>query len=200
MSNLSVHAGAMAGLEVMLTDAAFWILGLVVATVLGAACVRVVAEHERVIVSRLGRRVAVRGPGIVLHVPGLEHLMMVSLRPVQVRVSVWGSTSEGVPVHVVASATFRITDPTLTPTAVPDPISAATAIVEARLAKEAVHVDLMTLLASRDRLESNLPQEPTAITASCGVTVDGLELNDIEARLTAELLRSAHRHTKRGER
>jgi regulator of protease activity HflC (stomatin/prohibitin superfamily) len=190
-------AGAVEDLST--TSAGVWIALGIALLLLGSLCIRVVAEHERVVVSRLGRVTAVRGPGLVLRVPGLERLATVSLRPKQVAVGVLSTTRDGVQVRVLADGLCRVTDPQST-IASRDPYSDTTGALERGLAKAVGHTDLAALLAARERFESRVPRDVTTITAAWGVEVLELEISDFEVRLTADLLRITDRQIGSGDR
>ena len=200
---MSTVAGFAAGAveDLSTTSPAFWIaLGAIALVLLGSLCVRVAAEHERIVVSRLGRVGAVRGPGLVFRLPGLERLTTVSLRPKQVAVGVLATTRDGVQVRVLATGLCRVTDASRSTIASPDPFSATIAAVERGLAKAVGQTDLAALLAARKRFESQVPRGVTAFTAVWGVEVFELEISDIEVRLTADLLRGVDRQTDQGDR
>ncbi|MET0694225.1 MAG: SPFH domain-containing protein [Propionibacteriaceae bacterium] len=169
--------------------------GLIVALVVSA--VRIVTEHDRVVVSRLGRTVRVAGPGLVWRLPVVERLTTVSLRPTEVPLVVATQTRDGVPVHLVGHGQVRIVDPVLSLQGTPDPISAAVDAIENQLSREVSHVDLVALLAVREQFELRLPETVTALTAPWGARVEALEISDIEAQVSAQLLRSTD-HSRTG--
>ncbi|MET1006704.1 MAG: SPFH domain-containing protein, partial [Propionibacteriaceae bacterium] len=169
--------------------------GLIVA--LAVSAVRIVTEHDRVVVSRLGRTVRVAGPGLVWRLPVVERLTTVSLRLTEVPLVVATQTRDGVPVHLVGHAQVRIVDPALSLQGTPDPISAAVDALENQLSREVSHVDLAALLAIREQFELRLPGTVTALTAPWGLRVETLEISDIEAQVSAQLLRSTD-HSRTG--
>lgn len=176
-----------------------WIVvGALALVLLVGSSVRVVSEHERVVVSRLGRSSRVVGPGLVFHLPGLERLTTVSLRPVHVDLIVSAITRDGVPVRLTGSAAYRVTDPSRSTAAAPDPFGATAAELESQLAREVAHHDLSALLPSREEIETRLPREATTVTADWGVDVLEFGVDDIETRLTADLLRSVERQPEVG--
>jgi regulator of protease activity HflC (stomatin/prohibitin superfamily) len=132
-------------------------------------------------------------------IPGVERLTTVSLHPVYLPLVVSVRTRDSVPVHLIATALCRITDPALSTLASPDPLTAATAALEGALGRETARTDIAGLLAIRERLESSIPGDATALTGSWGVEVGQLAITDIETRLTTDLLRSVHRPTRAGD-
>lgn len=154
------------------------------------AAVRIVPEHERVVVTRFGRLVRVVGPGLARRVPGLEAWRTVSLRSSSLRLAVSTFSSDGVPVHVQVLAVCRVVEPELVHLADPDPAGATGSRVESLVAREVANVEVAELLSRRGRLESVLPSTLTAETRDFGVRVDEIEINDIEVRVTMALLES----------
>ena len=68
---------------------ASWLAVPVAVVLVGAvASVRVVTEHHRAVVTRLGRTHRVAGPGVVFHLPLLERVASVSLRAAHTVVAV----------------------------------------------------------------------------------------------------------------
>jgi regulator of protease activity HflC (stomatin/prohibitin superfamily) len=185
--------------EVLPGGMVWWVVGLGVVAVGAASALRIVPEHERVVVSRLGRVVGVRGPGLVGVIPGVEQLTAVSLRPVQLSVNVSATTREGVLVHLVALATVRVADPVLATIAVPDPHSAAVDALERRLVREVARSELAVLWSECEQLEEHVEREVAAAAATWGAEVTEVEVTDVEAQLTAELLRTTHRQAEAGD-
>jgi regulator of protease activity HflC (stomatin/prohibitin superfamily) len=190
-----------AGAEFDGHGAAFWVvIGAIAVVLLIGSFLRVVPEHQRVVVSRFGKVVRVGGPGLSLRIPGVERLTTVSLHPVDLPLVVSTSTRDGVPVRLIATAVCRITDPALSTLASPDPLTAATAALENTLGRQTARTDLAGLLPSRERLESSAPRDAATITGTWGVEVVELRVTDIETRLTTDLLRSVHRRTEPSDR
>lgn len=78
-----------------------------------AASIRVVPEHERLVVFRMGRATPdlVRGPGLVFLLPVLDRPIVVDLREQSTRVAATGTASDHEPIEVDLSVTWRIVDP-----------------------------------------------------------------------------------------
>ena len=85
------------------------ILGAVLLLLVGASEARVVGPDQRAAVIRLARVCRVRGPGLVLSVPGLEQVRLVSLAPPSISAPVTGSTREGVHASVTINALYQST-------------------------------------------------------------------------------------------
>jgi regulator of protease activity HflC (stomatin/prohibitin superfamily) len=177
-----------------------WLLlaGLLVLAAL-VASIRVVPGHSRVVVSRLGRVSRVSGPGLVLRLPGLEQVSEVSLQPTRVDVLTPAMSEDGVRVRVHAEALVQVTQPTLSTrlSGGTDPTMAAAAEVESALAREVARRRLPRLLPERAHLERTVAVESSSVTKAWGVKVLRVTVVDVEARLTAELVRSTGRSDSR---
>src|SRR4051812_17816950 len=77
-----------------------------------AASVRILREYERAVVFFLGRFQSVKGPGLVLLVPGIQQMVRVSLRLIVMDVPKQDViTRDNVSVKVNAVLYFKVMDP-----------------------------------------------------------------------------------------
>lgn len=168
----------------------FWtVAALLALAVVAGASIRVVASTERAVVFRRSRVVRVRGPGVALHLPGVERLVTVSLTSVEMPLVVSAATKDGVRVRVIATAVCRPSNPALW--ARQDaPFEAAALAVEEALRRELAERRLVELLQGAEVVETLLPVEVSAHTASWGGEVREIRVNDIETRLSPQLLRA----------
>jgi len=172
-----------------LTGPALWVaVGGVCLLVLGVAAVRVVPVDQLAVVRRFGRVVRVAGPGVVVHMPGLDQVTCVPRFPVHCPLVVHAMTRDGVQVRLIAAAVCRIVDPARS-AGPPDPLCAPANAVEAALAHWVGQTDLAELLQARAEAEAQLPDQVSEMTAEWGVEVLEVEVSDIETRLTADVLR-----------
>ncbi|NDU72063.1 hypothetical protein GWI34_05405 [Actinomadura sp. DSM 109109] len=89
----------------------FPVILLILAAMVVLASLRAVPEGERLVVSRLGGPLAVRGPGRVLVVPGVDRWVRVSLRWGPLDVWVEAPTRDGVLLRLKAVAGVSVSDP-----------------------------------------------------------------------------------------
>lgn len=176
--------------EAAVSPAAVAVMATAVIVLLAATVVRVVPEHERLVVTRWGRVLRVVGPGIALRVPGVERWRAVSLLPFHLQAGVAAVSSDGVPVHVQVVGGCRVVDPARSLHAQPDPHFAAQAAIESHVAHEVGRANVNELLGLRLNLESTTPAELDVTTGEFGVQVDDIAISDIEVRLTMSLLES----------
>ncbi|KGN33023.1 hypothetical protein N802_16220 [Knoellia sinensis KCTC 19936] len=165
------------------------------------AAVRVIDEHHRAVVTRLGVTHRVVGPGVVLHIPVVERITSVSLRPNHLMLAVPALTRDGVAVHVTGTANWAILEPALATDAEPDAASVVGCELEDALTRAISRLHVADVLPAREGLESAVPEEVNETTAAWGIRVVTLELSDFETRLTPALLdsvRPGHRETDAG--
>lgn len=175
-----------------LTGAAPWlVIGAIVLLGLLAASVRTVSADHVAVVRRFGQVSRVAGPGLLLHLPGLHHITLVPRLAVHCPLVVPALTRDGVHVHLIATATCRIVDPTRSGES-PDPLGPAALAVENALAHWIGQTELAQLLQARAEAELHLPDQVSQMTAEWGVKVLGIEVSTIETQLTADLLRLVH--------
>jgi len=87
-------------------------LGVLLVVVLVFSALKVLREYERGVVFLLGRFWRVKGPGLVLIVPGVQQMVRVDLRVVTLDVPPQDVISrDNVSVKVSAVVYFRVIDP-----------------------------------------------------------------------------------------
>jgi len=168
-----------------------WLLLAVVLVLLAvASAVRVVDPDQRAVVIRLGQARRVRGPGLVMHVPGLEHVQMVSV----VSTSTGGLTlrcrkHEGVRVALGLAVLYQIVDPLVAVATRPYAFTRLIDDLERITHHEVSRTSLPTLLEDRELLAARLKYALSARASTWGVRVLDVEMTTVEAELDREVLR-----------
>ena len=157
---------------------------LVVLAILGAAlvgaAVRILREYERAVVFRFGRLTAVRGPGLILLIPGVDRMVRVSLRTVTLPVPAQDViTRDNVPVRVDAVVYFRVVDAAASVVKVEDGVKATLQIAATTLRSILGKAELDALLAERERLNEDLQQIVDEQTDPWGIKVSTVEIKDV---------------------
>ena len=157
--------------------------GVAAAAVLScvAAGLRVVREYERAVVFRLGRLTPVRGPGLVVLVPGLDRMVRVDLRTVTMTIPPQEViTRDNVPARVAAVCYFRVVDPARAITEIEAFALGTSQIAQTTLRSVLGGADLDQLLAERERLNEELQRIIDEQTEPWGVKVSAVEIKDVE--------------------
>ena len=154
---------------------------LIVAVALVAASVRIVREYERAVVFRLGRLLPVKGPGLVILIPGADRMVRVDLRTVTLTVPPQEViTCDNVPARVAAVCYFRIVEPAAAVTAIEAFAPATSQIAQTTLRSVLGGADLDQLLAERDALNAKLRRIIDEQTEPWGIKVSTVEIKDVE--------------------
>jgi len=160
------------------------LLGLVILMALAltivAASARILREYERAVVFRFGRHTAVRGPGLIMLIPGVDRMVRVSLRTVTLNVPPQDIiTRDNVPARVDAVVYFRVVDPAASVLRVEDGVKATLQIAATTLRSVLGKAELDALLAERERLNEDLQQLIDEQTEPWGIKVTAVEIKDV---------------------
>lgn len=157
---------------------------LVVAVAVLVLSVRVVGQHERAVVFRLGRvSGGPRGPGVVLVLPLLDRVERVDVRPTKAEVRNVGLTSrEGGLLEVSVAVHYRVADPVGSVMQTGDPGSDMERLLLQSLRSLAARRELWYFFEHRRELEEELHRAVTGVAQSLGAEVFRLEIEHLQAR------------------
>jgi len=154
---------------------------IVVLLLLISSSVRIVKEYERGVMFTLGRFTGVKGPGVRLVLPVVQHMRKLELRTVVLNVPKQDVISrDNVSVKVSAVVYFRVVDPQKAVLEVVNPYEATSQLAQTTLRSVAGQHELDELLAQRDRLNAAIQQVLDLNTAAWGVKVSNVEIKDID--------------------
>ena len=152
------------------------LLVLVVLTAL-----RVLREYERGVVFQLGRFWKVKGPGLVLVIPGIQQMVRVDLRVVTMDVEPQDVISrDNVSVKVNAVVFFRVVDPQKAIIQVENYLMATSQLAQTTLRVVLGKHELDEMLAERERLNLDVQQILDAQTDAWGIKVTNVEIKHID--------------------
>ena len=145
------------------------------------SAIKIVPEYERGVVFRLGRLVGPRGPGLFFLVPIFERMVRVDTRVITMDVPAQEViTLDNVTIKVNAVLYFMVVNPSLAVVKVMDYIRATMQIAQTTLRSAVGQVDLDTLLAHREELNSRLQKIIDEQTEPWGIKVTIVEVKDVE--------------------
>lgn len=160
-----------------------------------ANAIRILPEYERGVLFRLGRVKKVRGPGLVLIIPGIDRLVRVSLRIVAMDVpSQDVITHDNVTVKVSAVIYFRVVDAVRAVVEMENYLYATSQLSQTTLRSVLGQVDLDELLANRDKINKELQEILDRQTEPWGVKVSTVEVKNID--LPQEMQRAIARQAE----
>ncbi|MGI8633248.1 MAG: slipin family protein [Solirubrobacterales bacterium] len=152
-----------------------------IAIVVLASSVRIWCEYERGVVFRLGRLIGQKGPGLIFLIPFVDRMVRVDLRTVTLNVPPQEViTHDNVPARVNAVAYFRVMDANRAIVEVENFLLATSQIAQTTLRAVLGKAELDTLLAERERLNSELQQVVDEQTEPWGVKVSVVEVQGVE--------------------
>ncbi|WP_224982570.1 slipin family protein [Geomonas agri] len=160
-----------------------------------ANAIRILPEYERGVLFRLGRVKKVRGPGLVLIIPGIDRLVRVSLRIVAMDVpSQDVITHDNVTVKVSAVIYFRVVDAVRAVVEMENYLYATSQLSQTTLRSVLGQVDLDELLANREKINKELQEILDRQTEPWGVKVSTVEVKNID--LPQEMQRAIARQAE----
>ncbi len=167
----------------------------VIALIILANAIRILREYERGVIFRLGRLIRAKGPGLILLIPIVDRMVKISLRMVVMDVPPQDViTKDNVSVKVNAVVYFRVMDPTKAVTEVEDYMYATSQLAQTTLRSVLGESELDELLASREKINSQLQQILDKQTDPWGIKVSNVEVKHVD--LPAEMQRAMARQAE----
>jgi len=156
---------------------------------------RILREYERGVIFLLGRFWKVKGPGMVLVVPGIQQMVRVDLRVVTMDVPAQDVISrDNVSVKVNAIVFFRVVDPEKAIIQVENFLVATSQLAQTTLRAVLGKHELDEMLAERERLNLDVQQILDAQTDSWGIKVTNVEIKHID--LNENMIRAIARQAE----
>ena len=145
------------------------------------SALRVLREYQRGVVFQLGRFWKVKGPGLVMVIPGLQQMVRVDLRVVTMDVAPQDVISrDNVSVKVNAVVFFRVVDPAKAIIQVEDYLMATSQLAQTTLRVVLGKHELDEMLAERERLNLDVQKILDAQTDAWGIKVTNVEIKHID--------------------
>jgi regulator of protease activity HflC (stomatin/prohibitin superfamily) len=161
---------------------------------------RILREYERGVVFQLGRFWKVKGPGLIIVIPGVQQMVRVDLRTVVFDVPTQDVISrDNVSVKVNAVVYFRVVDPQRAIIQVEDFINATSQLAQTTLRSVLGKHELDEMLAERERLNVDIQQVLDAQTDVWGIKVSMVEIKhvDIDETMVRAIARQAEAERER---
>ena len=142
---------------------------------------RILREYERGVVFMLGRFWKVKGPGLIIIIPGIQSMVKVDLRTIVMDVPPQDVISrDNVSVKVNAVVYFRAIDPQRSIIQVEDYYSATSQLAQTTLRSVLGKHELDEMLAERDKLNTDIQKILDAATDAWGIKVSSVEIKHID--------------------
>ncbi|MBU1664285.1 MAG: slipin family protein [Gammaproteobacteria bacterium] len=177
-----------------------WLTAPLLVLVLLASSFRILREYERGVVFMLGRFWKVKGPGLVLVIPGIQQMVRVDLRTVVFDVPTQDVISrDNVSVKVNAVVYFRVVDPAKCILQVEDFMNATSQLAQTTLRSVLGKHELDQMLAERETLNQDIQLALDAQTDAWGIKVSTVEIKhvDIDESMVRAIAKQAEAERER---
>ena len=174
--------------------------GVLLVVVLLASSLRILREYERGVVFMLGRFWKVKGPGLVVIIPGIQQMVRVDLRTMVFDVPSQDVISrDNVSVKVNAVVYFRVIDPAKSILQVEDFMNATSQLAQTTLRAVLGKHELDEMLAERERLNQDIQQLLDTQTDAWGIKVSNVEIKhvDIDESMVRAIAKQAEAERER---
>lgn len=161
---------------------------------------RILREYERGVVFLLGRFWRVKGPGLIIIIPGVQQMVRVDLRTVVMDVPPQDVISrDNVSVKVNAVVYFRVVDPERAIIQVEDFYSATSQLAQTTLRSVLGKHELDEMLSERDKLNTDIQKILDASTDVWGIKVTSVEIKhvDIDPTMVRAIAKQAEAERER---
>jgi len=149
--------------------------------VLLVASLRILREYQRGVVFQLGRFWKVKGPGLVIIIPGIQQMVRVDLRTITFDVPPQDVISrDNVSVKVNAVLFFRVVDPEKAVIQVENFLLATSQLAQTTLRVVLGKHELDEMLAERERLNTDVQRILDEQTDAWGIKVANVEIKHID--------------------
>ena len=160
--------------------ATFGMIALLVIVILYNT-IKILKEYERGVIFFLGRFQKVKGPGLIILIPGLQKMTKVDLRVIVMDVPTQDVISrDNVSVKVNAVIYFRIVDPEKAIIRVANVFEATSQLSQTTLRSVLGQHELDDMLAERDRLNEDIQGILDQRTDNWGIKVANVEIKHVD--------------------
>jgi regulator of protease activity HflC (stomatin/prohibitin superfamily) len=155
------------------------IIGILLA--LFFSTIKVLPEWERGVVLRLGRSIGIRGPGLIILIPGIEKLVRIDTRTITMDVpSQDVITKDNISLKVNAVIYFRVINPEGAVTRVMDYYFATSQLAQTTLRSVLGQYQMDEILAHRDKINHSLQEILDKSTEAWGIKISNVEVKNID--------------------
>lgn len=166
-------------------DFTIWLPVAVVLLGLLASAIKVLREYERAVVFQLGRFWKVKGPGLIILIPGIQTMERVDLRTIVGDIPEQDLISrDNVSVKVNAVLYFRVIDPQKAIINVEQYLEATSQLAQTTLRSVLGKHDLDEMLTERDKLNDDIREILDSQTDAWGIKVANVEIKHVDINET----------------
>ncbi len=145
------------------------------------SAIKILREYERGVIFLLGRFWKVKGPGLIIVIPGIQKMVRVDLRTIVMDVPPQDVISrDNVSVKVSAVIYFRIMDPEKAIIQVENRVEATSQLAQTTLRSVVGQHELDDMLAEREKLNADIQGILDGTTETWGIKVTNVEIKHID--------------------
>ncbi len=168
---------------------------LLLLALVAASSLRILREYQRGVVFQLGRFWRVKGPGLVVLIPGIQQMVRIDLRIVGMDVPSQDVISrDNVTLKVNAVLYFRVVDPERAVIQVADFLAATSQLAQTTLRAVLGKHTLDEMLSERERLHLDLQKILDSQTDNWGIKVTNVEIKHVD--LNESMIRAIARQAE----
>ncbi len=157
------------------------VIFLAVLAALLYSAIKILREYERGVIFLLGRFWKVKGPGLIIVVPGIQKMVRVDLRTIVMDVPSQDVISrDNVSVKVSAVIYFRVIDPEKAIIQVENRVEATSQLAQTTLRSVLGQHELDDMLSEREKLNADIQGILDHTTESWGIKVTNVEIKHID--------------------
>jgi len=169
----------------MFYDFGFGVGAIVLGIVLVLSSLKILREYQRAVVFLLGRFQRVKGPGLIVVIPGIQQMVRVDLRTVVFDVPTQDViTRDNVSVKVNAVVYFRVMDPQRAIIQVANFLEATSQLAQTTLRSVLGKHELDNLLSEREKLNLDIQTVLDTQTDAWGIKVSTVEIKHVDLNET----------------
>ena len=145
------------------------------------SAIKVLREYQRGVIFLLGRFWKVKGPGLIIVIPGIQKMIRVDLRTIVMDVPTQDVISrDNVSVKVSAVVYFRVLDPERAIIQVENRVEATSQLAQTTLRSVLGRHELDDMLAERDKLNADIQVILDQNTEAWGIKVTNVEIKHVD--------------------
>ncbi|MBP9013815.1 MAG: slipin family protein [Smithella sp.] len=154
-----------------------------------ASAIKILNEYERAVIFRLGRIRDVKGPGLIIIIPGIDRIVKIDMRTITMDVPPQDViTKDNVSIKVSAVVYFRVMDANSAVTNVENYLFATSQLAQTTLRSVCGQMELDEILSEREKINMHLQEILDRSTEPWGIKVSLVEVKHID--LPEEMKRS----------
>ncbi|MFZ2398885.1 MAG: SPFH domain-containing protein, partial [Smithella sp.] len=142
-----------------------------------ASAIKIMNEYERAVIFRLGRIREVKGPGLIIIIPGIDRVVKIDMRTITMDVPPQDViTKDNVSIKVGAVVYFRVMDANSAVTNVENYLFATSQLAQTTLRSVCGQMELDEILSEREKINMRLQEILDRSTEPWGIKISLVEV------------------------